>query len=134
MTRRLAGIVLAALACPAGIAGAQTRGPVPLSPPTIYSAPTPAPLVPPINPGPVVVPPAGLSPLLAEPGPIYPMPQREGPAYPPPPTPGPIDQQKMQSYRNGLRDQQWQLQRQGVSPGSERSREIQQQLNAPGSQ
>ncbi len=113
------------------LADAQTRGPVPLPSPTIYSAPTPAPLVPPINPGPAVVPPAGLSPLLAEPGPIYPMPQREGPAYPTPPTPGPIDQQKMQSYRNGLHDQQWQLQRQGVSPGSERSREIQQQLNPP---
>jgi len=90
-------------------------------------------LVPPINPGPAVVPPAGLSPLLAEPGPIYPIPQREGPSYPPPPTPGPIDQQKMQSYRNGLLDQQWQQQRQGVSPGSDRSREIQQQLNPPGS-
>jgi hypothetical protein len=131
MTLKLAGVVVAALAFPVGIAGAQTRGPVPLPPPTIYSAPTPAPLAPPINPGPVVVPPAGLSPLLAEPGPIYPMPQREGPSYPPPPTPGPIDQQKMQSHRNGLRDQQWQLQRRGVSPDSERSREIQQQLNPP---
>jgi hypothetical protein len=31
-----------------------------------------------------------------------------------------------------VRDQQWQLDRNGVSPGSERSREIQQQLNQPG--
>jgi hypothetical protein len=38
----------------------------------------------------------------------------------------------VQSYRNGLLDQQWRLQRKGVSPGSERSREIQQQLNQPG--
>jgi hypothetical protein len=38
----------------------------------------------------------------------------------------------MRSYRNDLLDQQWQLQRQGVSPGSERSREIEQQLNQPG--
>jgi hypothetical protein len=133
MTLKLAGVIVAALACPAGMAGAQTRGPVPLPPPTIYAAPTLAPLVPPINPGPAVVPPAGLSPLLTEPGPIYQLPEREGPSYPPPPTPGPIDQQKTQSYRNGLRDQQWQLQRQGVSPGSERSREIEQQLNPPGS-
>ena len=132
MTPKIAAIVVAALAALASTAGAQSGGPGPLPPPTIYSAPTPAPLAPPINPGPAVVPPAGLSPLLTEPGPIYPMPQREGPAYPPPPTPGPIDQQKMQSYRNGLRDQQWQLQRQGVSPDSERSREIQQQLNPPG--
>jgi hypothetical protein len=44
-----------------------------------------------------------------------------------------IDQQKMQFYRNGLLDQQRQLERSGVSPGSERSREIQQQLNPPGS-
>jgi hypothetical protein len=40
----------------------------------------------------------------------------------------------MQSYRNQLLDQQWQRERQGVSPGSERSRELQQQLNQPSSQ
>ena len=90
-------------------------------------------MAPPINPGPAVVPPAGLSPLLTEPGPIYRMPERESPSYSPPPTPGPIDQQKMQFYRNGLLDQQRQLERSGVSPGSERSREIQQQLNQPSS-
>jgi hypothetical protein len=51
------------------------------------------------------------------------------PAYPSPPLPGPTGQQNMRSYRNSLLDQQWQLERSGVSPGSERSREIQQQLN-----
>jgi hypothetical protein len=105
---------------------------VPVPPPTVYDAPTPAPLAPPINPGPAVVPPAGLSPLLTEPGPVYSSPQSEVPAYPPPQLPGPTGQQNMQSYRNGLLDQQWQLERSGVSPGSERNREIQQQLNQPG--
>jgi hypothetical protein len=38
----------------------------------------------------------------------------------------------MQSYRNNLLDQRWQLERRGVSPSSERSREIEQQLNQPG--
>jgi len=36
--------VLSALIGAATAAGAQARGPVPLPPPTIYSAPTPAPL------------------------------------------------------------------------------------------
>jgi hypothetical protein len=135
MTARIVGVFLVALAGIASAAAAQTRGSaLPLPPPTIYSAPTPAPLAPPINPSPAVVPPAGLSPVLTEPGPIYPMPERAGPSYPPPPTPGPIDQQKMRSYRNGLLDRQWQRDRRGVSPGSERSREIQQQLNQPGLQ
>jgi hypothetical protein len=39
----------------------------------------------------------------------------------------------MQSYRNDLINQRFQLDRQGVSPGNERYREIQQQLNQPGS-
>jgi hypothetical protein len=51
------------------------------------------------------------------------------PAYPATQLPGPIGQQNTQAYRNGLLQQQWQLDRSGVSPGSERSREIQQQLN-----
>ncbi len=68
---------------------------------------------------------------LTQPGPVYQLPQPASPAYPPQQLPGPIDQQKLQAYRNSLRAQQWQLQQQGVSPGSERSREIQQQLNAP---
>lgn len=133
MTPKITGILLAALF---GIAdatvAAQTRGPVPLPAPTIYSAPSPAPLAPPINPGPAVVPPAGLSPLLTEPGPVYPTPEQAMPAYPAPQLPGPTGQQNMQTYRNGLLDQQWQLERSGVSPGTERSREIQQQLNQPG--
>jgi hypothetical protein len=129
-------IAVICLAMLVGIAGAaaQTKGlPVPLPPPTIYSAPTPAPLAPPINPGPAVVPPAGLSPLLTEPGPVYQIPERGMPTYPSPQLPGPTGQQNMQSYRNGLLDQQWRRERSGVSPGSERSREIQQQLNQPGS-
>ena len=128
--------VIICLATLAGIAGAaaQTKGlPGPLPPPTVYSAPTPAPLAPPINPGPAVVPPAGLSPLLTEPGPVYSTPERAMPAYPSPQLPGPTGQQNMQSYRNNLLDQRWQLERTGASPGSERSREIQQQLNQPGS-
>jgi hypothetical protein len=134
MMAKITGILLAGLF---GIAGAtvaaQIRGPVPKLAPTIYSAPTPAPLAPPINPGPAVVPPAGLSPLLTEPGPVYATPEQQAmPAYPSPQLPGPVGQQNMQSYRNNLLDQQWQRDRNGVSPGSERSREIQQQLNQPG--
>ena len=124
------------LATLAGIASAaaQTKGlPERLPSPTVFTAPTPAPLAPPINPGPAVVPPAGLSPLLTEPGPVFPTPQRATPAYPSLQLPGPTGQQNMQSYRNDLLDQQWQRERSGISPGSERSREIQQQLNQPGS-
>jgi hypothetical protein len=123
------------LATLAGIASAaaQTKGlPERLPSPTVFTAPTPAPLAPPINPGPAVVPPAGLSPLLTEPGPVYLTPQRATPAYPSLQLPGPTGQQNMQSYRNDLLDQQWQRERSGISPGSERSREIQQQLNQPG--
>jgi len=128
--------VMICVATIAGIASAaaQTKGlPAPLPPPTIYSAPTPAPMAPLINPGPAVAPPAGLSPLLTEPGPVYSTGERAMPAYPAPQFPGPIGQQNMQSNRNNLLDQQWQLERSGASPGSERSREIQQQLNQPGS-
>ena len=73
--RLQAATVLLGLIGAATAASAQTRAPVPavrLRPPTIYSAPTPAPLAPPINPGPAVVPPAGLSPLLTQPGPLAP--------------------------------------------------------------
>jgi hypothetical protein len=55
------------------------------------------------------------------------------PAYPSPQLPGPTGEQNKQSYRNNLLDQRWQLERNGVSPGSERSREVEQQLNQPGS-
>ncbi len=91
------------------------------------AATTPAPLAPPINPGYAAAPPSGLSPLLTQPGPVYLLPQPPSPSYPQPQLPGPIDQQKMQAYRNDLRAQQWQ----GLTPGSQRSVEIQQQLNAP---
>jgi hypothetical protein len=129
VTPRIAGSLFAAIAFVAYGAGAQNRGPVPLPGPTIYSAPTPAPVTPPINPGPAIVPPSGLSPLLTEPGPVSPAPERAMPAYPSPQLPGPTGQQNMQAYRNNLLQQQWQLERSGVGPGSERSREIQQQLN-----
>ena len=105
---------------------------VALPPPTVYVAPTPAPLAPPTNPGPAIAPPDGLSPLLTQPSVIFRTPERAGPSYPASPVPAPIDQQKMQSYRNDLINQRFQLDRQGVSPANERYREIQQQLNQPG--
>ena len=125
--------LLVVLLCAAVPAGAQTKGrsPVPEPPLTVYSAPTPAPLAPPTNPGPAVAPPSGLSPLLAQPGPLFPVPRLRGPSYPASPNPAPLDQQKIQGYRNDLLGQRWQLERQGVSPSSERYREIQQQLNQP---
>jgi hypothetical protein len=125
--------------CVATIAGiasaaAQTKGlPGPLPAPTIYSAPTPAPMAPLINPGPAVAPPAGVPPLLTQPVPTNAHTTQAMPAYPSPQFPGPTGQQNMQSNRSNVLDQQWQLERSGVSPGSERSREIQQQLNQPGS-
>ena len=126
----IAGGVAAALIALAGAAFAQ-RGGMPLSTlgPTIYSAPTPAPLAPPINPGPATVPPAGLSPLLTQPGPLAPDVPEAMPGYPAASLPGPIGQQNTQAYRNRLLQQQWERDRAGVNPGSERSREIQQQLN-----
>src|SRR6201993_2436227 len=81
MRRGLQAVLLAMVIGSTGAVG-QTKGPIPLPGPTIYSAPTPAPLAPPINPGPAVVPPAGLSPLLTEPGPIYPRAEQSVPAYP----------------------------------------------------
>jgi hypothetical protein len=130
MRASIAGGVAAALIALAGAAFAQRGGVLgPMPGPTIYSAPTPAPLAPPINPGPATVPPAGLSPLLTQPGPLSPDVPEAMPAYPATPLPGPIGQQNTQAYRNGLLQQQWERDRSGVSPGSERSREIQQQLN-----
>jgi CO/xanthine dehydrogenase Mo-binding subunit len=46
--------------------------------------------------------------------------------------PGSIGEQNMQVYRNRLLQQQWQRERYAISPSSERSREIQQQLNQTG--
>ena len=111
-------------------ASAQTKGrPIAVPALTIYSRPTPTPLAPPVNPGPAVVPPAGLSPLLTEPGPLFLPPRQAMPVYPLLQFPGPVGQQNMQAYRNSLLSQKWQRERRGISPGSERSREIQQQLN-----
>ena len=112
----------------------QTKGPIEIPAPTIYSRPTPAPLAPPINPGPAIVPPAGLSPLLTQPGPVFASPQQSMPAYPSPQYPGSIGEQNMQAYRSRLLLQQWRRDRAGISPDSERSREIQQQLNQPSPQ
>ena len=127
--------LLLVLLCAAVSAGAQTKGRllVPEPPVTVYTAPTPAPLAPPTNPGPAVAPPSGLSPLLAQPGPASPILRQPGPSYPASPNPAPVDQQKMQGYRNDLLGQRWQLERQGVSPDTERYRELQQQLIQPGS-
>jgi hypothetical protein len=130
MRAYIAGGITAAVIALAGAAFAQKTGlPLSIPGPTIYSAPTPAPLAPPINPGPATVPPAGLSPLLTEPGPVFPTPEQAMPAYPAMQLPGPTGQQSTQAYRNGLLQQQWERDRASVSPGSERSREIQQQLN-----
>jgi hypothetical protein len=132
--RLQAATVLLGLIGAATAAGAQTRAAVPvmrLPLPTIYSAPTPAPLAPPTNPGPAIAPPDGLSPLLSQPSAIYRIPERAGPSYPASPVPAPVDQQKTQSYRNDLINQRFQLDRQSVSPDNERYREIQQQLNQP---
>jgi hypothetical protein len=128
MTPQAAGVLVALISA----ANAQTKGPPPMPLPTVYSAPTPAPLAPPTNSGPAVAPPGGLSPLLAQPGPVYPTLRQPGPSYPASPNLAPLDQQKMQGYRNDLLGQRWQLERQGVSPSNERYREIQQQLNQPG--
>jgi hypothetical protein len=134
VTYEIMAILVAALSGLANTAVAQTRGlPAPSTPPAVYSAPTPAPLAPPVNPGPATVPPAGLSPLLTQPGPLAPDANQAMPAYPAPQLPGPTGQQNMQAYHNGLLQQQWQLERSGVSPDSERSREIQQQLDQSGS-
>lgn len=130
MRAYIAGGMAAAVIALAGAAFAQKTGlPLPIPGPTTYSAPTPAPLAPPINPGPATVPSAGLSPLLTEPGPVFPTPEQAMPAYPAMQLPGPTGQQSTQAYRNGLLQQQWERDRASVSPGSERSREIQQQLN-----
>jgi len=128
-----AGVLLTVLGT-AGAAEAQTRTATPPSPsaPTVFMAPTPTPQAPPTNPGPAVVPPAGLSPLLSRPGLLFSPGRPVGPSYPASPVPAPVDQQKTQSYRSDLVNQRFQLDRQGVSPGDQRYREIQQQLNQPG--
>ncbi len=112
----------------------QTPLPQLLPIPAITLPPRPAPLAPPINPGYAAAPDDGLSPVLSQSVPLYEMPQSAAPAYPAPQLPGPIDQQKLQTYRNSLVSQQWQLQSEGLSPSTTISREILQQLNAPDAQ
>jgi hypothetical protein len=135
LTSLTGGLLIAAFAVlTAAAALAAELGPptqlLPQSLPAIAPSP-PAPLAPPINPGFAPAAPNGLSPLLTQSGPVSEFPAPASPSYPPQQLPGPIDQQKMQAYRNNLSSQQWLLQGQGVSPSSQYSREIQQQLNAP---
>jgi len=73
--------------------------------------------------------PLRLSPLLTQPSQIFRIPERASPSYPAAPVPAPVDQQKMQTFRNDLIYQRFQLDRQGVSPANERYREIQRLLN-----
>jgi hypothetical protein len=132
--RLQAAAVLSALIGAASPAAAQTNQPLrlPASPRSVFVAPTPAPVAPPTGAAPAPAPPDGLSPLLTQPGLIFRTPERASPSYPSALAPAPVDQQKMQSYRNDLINQRFQLDRQGVSPDSPRYREIQRQLNQPG--
>ena len=132
--RLRAATVLSALIGAASAAAAQANEPFrsPVSPRSVYVAPTPAPVAPPTSSSPAPAPSDGLSPLLTQPGLLFEPPERARASPPPGAVPGPIDQQKMQSYRNDLINQRFQLDRQGVSPGTQRYREIQQQLNQPG--
>jgi len=118
----------------ANAAGVQSKSalPQPSPAPTVYVVPTPTPQAPPIAAAPAPTPAVGLSPLLTQPSAIYRTPELVSPSYAPIPFPAPVDQQKMQSYRNDLIIQRFQLDRQSVNPGTERYREIQRQLNQPG--
>jgi hypothetical protein len=135
LTSLTGGLLIAAFAVltAAAALAAELGPPTQLLPQSLPAAspPPPAPLAPPINPGFAPATPNGLSPLLTQSGPVSELPAPASPSYPPQQLPGPIDQQKMQAYRNNLSSQQWLLQGQGVSPSSQYSREIQQQLNAP---
>lgn len=129
-------VTLAAVTGWAVPANALLATPLPqfLPSPAPAPPPSPAPLAPPINPGYAAAPADGLSPVLSQSVPLYEMPQSAAPAYPAPQLPGPIDQQKLQTYRNSLVSQQWQLQSEGLSPSTTISREMLQQLNAPDAQ
>jgi hypothetical protein len=135
LTSLTGGLLIAAFAVitAAAALAAELGPPTQLLPQSLPVAapPPPAPLAPPINPGFAPAAPNGLSPALTQSGPVYELPAPASPSYPPLQLPGPIDQQKLQAYRNNLSSQQWLLQGQGVSPSSQYSREIQQQLNAP---
>jgi len=138
LTSLTSGLLIAAFAVltAAAALAAQLGPPTQLLPQSLPSAAPPppaplAPLAPPINPGFAPAAPNGLSPHLTQTGPVYELPAPASPSYPPQQLPGPIDQQKLQAYRNNLSSQQWLFQGQGVSPSSQYSREIEQQLNAP---
>ena len=88
----------------------------------------PSPLAPPTSPTPVPASPSPLSPILTNPG-LALQPYRPGGAGTVPPSASPLNQQQMQSYRTDLYSRQRALDQQGVSPGSEQYRDIQQQLN-----
>ena len=91
----------------------------------------PAPVPPPVSPALPQIPGSAPSPILTQPGLVHqPFGGTTAPV-PPPAATAPIDQQKMQSYRSDLLSQQRALDRQGVSPGSEQYRNIQQQLQQP---
>jgi hypothetical protein len=129
-------VTLAAIAGGAVSANALIETPLPqfLPIPAPAVPPSPAPLAPPINPGFAHAETSAPSPILTTPGPLYELSQPSPPSYPAPQLPGPIEQQKLQTYRNSLVSQQWQLQSQGLSPSTTISREILQQLNAPDAQ
>jgi len=92
---------------------------------------TPMPVPPPVSPALPQIPGSAPSPILTQAGLVHqPFGGTTAP-IPPPAATAPIDQQKMQSYRSDLLSQQRALDRQGVSPGSEQYRNIQQQLNQP---
>ena len=116
MKRALAAILVLSLAGAATAAEGQT---------------TPMPVAPPVSPALPQIPGSAPSPILTQPGLVHqPFGGTTAP-IPPPAATAPIDQQKMQSYRSDLLSQQRALDRQGVSPGSEQYRNIQQQLNQP---
>jgi hypothetical protein len=92
---------------------------------------TPMPVAPPVSPALPQMPGSAPSPILTQPGLVHqPFGGTTAPV-PPPAATAPIDQQKMQSYRSDLLNQQRALDRQGVSPASPQYRDIQQQLNQP---
>jgi hypothetical protein len=99
---------------------------------TATAAAQPMPMAPPVAAPPVPATGSTISPLLTRPGPVIAAPAQPVPVYPAMPSPGPIDQQKSQSYRGDLSDQLRTLDNEGVSPGSEQYRDLQEELNRPG--
>ena len=100
---------------------------LPLAAVTAIAQTPPAPLAPPVSSPPAPNPPPGLSPILSNPS-LARAPALRAPVQP---APGatPLDQQQMSAYRGSLQSQQRTLEQQGVSPGGETYRDVQQQLN-----